>query len=178
MAEGDASLVEKSLKGDQQAYGQLYDRYAALVRSVCYNSIRDDAAAADLTQDVFLRAHGKLGDLKEQDRFGPWLIGIAKNVAREHRRKLARDRHRFVGLETPEPVKADKEKPADRDELLEWALSQLQEKERLAIQVHYLQDDDAAAGARLLGVSRASYYRMVDHARKKLARIIDRAEHL
>lgn len=41
----------------------------------------------DLAQDVFVRAYMSLGTLKEPDKFGAWLTGIAANVCRMYLRK-------------------------------------------------------------------------------------------
>ena len=91
MAASDAILVLKVLNGDKAAFGELYDRYAALVRAIGNQSISDRDAVQDLTQEVFIRAYTKLSGLKEPERFGPWVVGMAKNVGREFRRGKARD---------------------------------------------------------------------------------------
>jgi DNA-directed RNA polymerase specialized sigma24 family protein len=52
----DNELVQAAVAGDRAAYGTLYDRYAPLVRAVCYDHTRNLADAQDLAQDVFLRA--------------------------------------------------------------------------------------------------------------------------
>jgi len=44
-----------------------------------------------------MRAFRKLDQLHPHEKFGPWLLGIARKVAREKRRSLFRDKHRFVG---------------------------------------------------------------------------------
>ncbi len=176
MGAADATLVEKSLNGDKAAFGELYDRYAALVRSICYNSTQDYPAAQDLAQEVFLRAWNKLAELKDASRFAPWLISIAKFVSREHRRKLVRDRHVFVGDNLPDVADEPIESATERDEILSWAMTRLEESERLVLQVHYLKGQDADEGSRTLEMSRASYYRLLDRAKKKLASIITKQE--
>jgi RNA polymerase sigma-70 factor (ECF subfamily) len=46
---GDAKLVARTLAGDREAFGRLYDRYARLVRAVALDATRDPAAVQDLT---------------------------------------------------------------------------------------------------------------------------------
>ena len=98
----DADLVARVLSGDREAFGSLYDRYARLVRTVVFDVAKDWSTVQDLTQDCFLRAYQNLGRLRQPDRFGHWLVGIARQVARERRRTLRRDRHHFVGTDTLE----------------------------------------------------------------------------
>ena len=175
MAASDAQLVLKSLNGDELAFGELYDRYAKLVLAISRESTFELASAQDLTQEVFLRAYSKLSLLKEPDRFAPWLISITKNVGREYRRSKGRDRHVLIGEEIEELSQPIKEE-SERVQLLEKAMGLLNEKERLALHVHYLQGHDAQQGKKLLGLSRSSYYRLVEQAKKRIAKIIEKLE--
>ena len=175
LAASDAELVLKSLDGDESAFGGLYDKYAKLVLAISRENTHELASAQDLTQEVFLRAYSKLGLLKDHDRFGPWLISITKNVGREFRRSKGRDRLVLLGQESEELSEPPKQEP-ERVQLLEKAMSLLNEKERLALHVHYLQGADSEQGKQLLGMSRSSYYRLVDRAKKRVGRIIEKLE--
>ncbi len=66
----DKTLIEAVLAGDKAAYEKLYDRYAPLVRAVCYDYTGNLADAQDLAQDVFMRAYEKLDRLRNPDSFG------------------------------------------------------------------------------------------------------------
>ncbi len=41
----------------------------------------DPVLAQDVSQEVFIRVHRKLGTLRDPDRFVPWLMTIARNAA-------------------------------------------------------------------------------------------------
>ena len=84
------------LSGDRAAFAELYDRRGRLIRAICFESTHDLQAAAELTQEVFLRAMEKLQRLRDPQRFAPWLVGIARRVCREWRRGRLRDRCRLV----------------------------------------------------------------------------------
>ncbi|MBN9518262.1 hypothetical protein J0H58_07040 [bacterium] len=45
------------------------------------------SSAEDVTQEVFLRAYRTLGALRVADRIAPWLVGIARRVVQEVRRR-------------------------------------------------------------------------------------------
>ena len=66
----DKTLVRTVLAGDKTAYEKLYDRYAPLIRAVCYDEAGNLADAQDLAQDVFMRAYENLYNLRDPDRFG------------------------------------------------------------------------------------------------------------
>lgn len=48
----------------------------------------DDHAADDLLQETFLLIHRNLGKLRDTDRLAAWVYQIARNVVRDHHRKL------------------------------------------------------------------------------------------
>ncbi len=54
-ANSDAELVAESLAGDREAFGQLYDRHARLVRAVVVAASGDWPSVDDMTQACFLR---------------------------------------------------------------------------------------------------------------------------
>lgn len=176
----DAELVARVLSGDREAFGRLYDRYARLVRAVVYHVSGDWPTVQDLTQECFLRAYQKLGRLRRPERFGQWLVGIARQVARERRRALRRDRHEFVGggtLEIPsESGAAGAIQVADETELVMRRLAELPERERLAIHAFFLQECNAQQAAELLGLSRSGVYALLERALGRLAAMVHRID--
>ena len=164
----DKQLVEATLSGDNEAYGQLYDRYAKLIRAMCYDTTQDLGSAQDLAQEVFLRAYNLLSRLDEPDKFGPWLTTISKNISREYRRGKFRDRHVYVGDDVPEQESEDQLDKNLISEEINQALQKLPEKERLALHVYYMQDQKVKDACKILNVSRSALFRLLEKARKSL----------
>jgi RNA polymerase sigma-70 factor, ECF subfamily len=174
----DAELVANVLSGDREAFGCLYDRYARLVRSVVWGVAGDSSAAADLTQECFLRAHKNLHRLKKPDRFGSWLFGMARQVARERKRSLRRDRHRFVG-DIPLEIASESDaavarETAEETVLVMQRLAELPERERLAIHAFFLQERDAKQAAELLNLSPSGFYALLERGLRRLQALIHR----
>lgn len=71
-------LVTQAQGGDHEAFAALYDRHARLVRAICFDSTGHLASAEDLSQEVFLRVHQKLHQLRDGDSFVPWICEIAR----------------------------------------------------------------------------------------------------
>lgn len=145
----------------------------ALVRAVVYRIGNDNAVIQDLTQECFLRAYRNLAGLRQPDQFGAWVVGIARAVAREHRRSSRRDRHQFVANESLE-VWTDPDTPgsvqtADEIELVLRRVAELPERERMAIHAFFLQEHNAEEAARLLELSRSGIYALLQRALARLA---------
>ena len=178
MAATDATLVLGVLSGDRAAFAELYDRRARLIRAICYDNTEDLHSAADLTQEVFLRAYRKLGELHDPQRFPAWLVGIARQVCREWRRGRLRERKALGGLrparECPGALPPDR--LDERIARLREAIGELPEKERLALHAFYLQEQDAERARTVLGLSRSGLYRVLSSARRRLASALSKPE--
>jgi RNA polymerase sigma-70 factor (ECF subfamily) len=169
----DAELVKKSLAGQRESFGELYDRYARLAASVVAGVSGDWRSVEDMTQECFLRAYRKLATIRDPERFGPWIAGIARQVGRERRRSLRRDRHEYhdpLSLRVNSPTATGVE-PLDRDETerIMQSVAMLDERERLAIHAHFLDQQNARQAAELLGLSRSGFYATVRRAVTRLA---------
>lgn len=72
-------LVKQNDNDSQRA---LFEAYYRRTYAVVYSILRNRESAEDITQEAFIRAFQNLHQLREQDKFGPWLAVIASNLAR------------------------------------------------------------------------------------------------
>jgi RNA polymerase sigma-70 factor, ECF subfamily len=85
----DAELVRRAQRGDRDALGELYARYAPVVHGhILAHSESDDAE--DLVQDAFATALEKISTLRDADAFGGWVCAMARNAGRMSRRQTRR----------------------------------------------------------------------------------------
>jgi RNA polymerase sigma-70 factor (ECF subfamily) len=167
----DEMLVRAVSAGEKTAYAKLYDRYAPLVRALCYDATGNLADAQDLTQDVFMRAYEKIGNLHTPSRFGSWIVSMARLRCKEWYRRNRKTQKAYAELrDMPETSchMADN----SRSEQLGRMLAALPEKERLALHTFYLLGNSAENARRVMGLSRSGFYRVLERARKRLARLM------
>lgn len=72
-------LLERAAAGEKPAWDAIVDRYSRLVWSVVRSFRLDDAAAADVTQTVWLRLVEHCDRIREPDRLAGWLATTARN---------------------------------------------------------------------------------------------------
>ncbi|XXF77964.1 sigma-70 family RNA polymerase sigma factor [Myxococcaceae bacterium GXIMD 01537] len=138
--EQERLLLRRARAGDPAAFRTLFERHGPAVWRFLRDLLRDPAAADEATQETFVRAHGKLSALRDEERLASWLLGIARHVYLESRR--ARGIHLDVESEeaearldallpspTPEDLLLDRETEA----LLSEALGALREERRAAL---------------------------------------------
>ena len=71
------NCVRQAQAGDRLAFDALVRQYESSVFAVVLRRVRNNAEAAEVTQEVFLRALRKLPQLREPERFVGWLKRIA-----------------------------------------------------------------------------------------------------
>jgi len=131
--------IRRAAAGDPTAFGQLVAHYRGLVYTMCLHELRQPAAAEDLTQEVFVRVFLDLKDLRDPEKFLPWLRAVTRNVCR---RWLRRQRLTEQSLETlgeaQDPMAATRGRQDELRELLAAMLEAISPKNREVLVLHYL----------------------------------------
>jgi RNA polymerase sigma-70 factor (ECF subfamily) len=132
----DDALAERAARGESDAFGLIYDRYAKRVASLLRSFAEDRSHLEDLVHDTFCRAMDGLSAYQPRGKFRSWLFSIALNVGR----KDARRRARIVDISSAEPLLAPAADRADtptlareRARLVEALVHSLPQPERLVV---------------------------------------------
>jgi len=143
MQTDEASLIERSQRGDLDAFNALVLAYQGQVYSVCLRMLGSPPPAEDAAQETFIAAFRAVPRFR-RGRFRAWLLRIAANACYDElRRRRSRPQ---VPLQAPagdegpttEPASADEplEERAERRELsrcLQRGLATLPADQRLAV---------------------------------------------
>ncbi len=167
------TVSEKDLvvraREDLQAFGELVERYRGVICRQCRGAVGDWHYAEDLAQETFVRAYLHLEQLREPERFGPWLRRIAANACKEFARSPAR-------REVPSDALPDRPAPAPPDaEDLPAMLEALPEDLRQCVLLFYEQQQSYEEIAGALGISghavRSRLYRAKRMLREEMAEV-------
>jgi RNA polymerase sigma-70 factor, ECF subfamily len=162
----DAELARRILAGDREAAGTIYDRYAPLVRAVLLDATGSLPDADELAQEVFVRCLTHLGQLRQLDRIGPWLVAIARRKGKEFRRRAGWRRQRFTPFtDSPAPQAVA---VSDTVAIVRAAVRELPQRERLAVHIHYLCGEPVEVARQMLGLSPSGFYKLLERARGRL----------
>lgn len=174
------SAVLRASTGDASAFEELYHRYCRRVYSLCSRLTGSVDDAEDLTQDIFLLVHRKLGSFRGDSSFSTWLYRVAVNRALMHLRKssvrheLAEDRDEVRKIADARAREHEGLSPIDRIAL--WrAIRNLPRGYRTVLVLHdvegYRHDEIAA----LLGISVGATKSQLHKARMKVRRSLCRS---
>jgi RNA polymerase sigma-70 factor, ECF subfamily len=88
--EPDPQVVVAARSGDLSAFEALVRRYQGDVWRLCFQLLRNEHLADDVTQDAFVRAFRFMRRYRAESKFSTWLFSIARNCAMDELRRSAR----------------------------------------------------------------------------------------
>jgi RNA polymerase sigma-70 factor (ECF subfamily) len=87
----DLMLVERTVAGDQKAFGLLVMKYQRRIERLIGRMVRDTNLIEDIAQETFIRAYRALPQFRGEAQFYTWLYRIAVNTAKKALVDLKRD---------------------------------------------------------------------------------------
>jgi RNA polymerase sigma-70 factor (ECF subfamily) len=176
----DATLVQRCLAGDAEAFSTLVKKYESAVYGLCYHKVGNFTDAQDLAQEAFVQAYLDLPQLRDATKFSHWLYRIASNVCTTWLRRQGRKRKiQSVPLDDALEEYGDfiDEKASSPHDAVEYkelsapvadAISALSEKNRLAVTLYYIDGLSYGEIADFLDVPQSTAKSRLNKARKKL----------
>lgn len=180
MKSEDRVLVERCLKGEERAFGELLGKYKNSVYSICYRMVRNQTDAEDLAQEVFIRTFSVLDRYDPSYPFSSWLFRITSNLCIDFLRKA---RGGMVSLDQPiegsdgpiqRQLPADGAKP-DREmeskemmAILEEAISTLPEHYRIIVILRHQEQMSYEEISDDLGIPLGTVKARIHRARKMI----------
>ncbi|MBN1393419.1 MAG: sigma-70 family RNA polymerase sigma factor [Pirellulales bacterium] len=83
----DAQLIEQTLAGQSEAYGELVMKYQDRLYNTVFHVVGHAEDARDIVQEAMVQAFIKLETFRRQSAFFTWLYRIAFNAAVSRRRR-------------------------------------------------------------------------------------------
>lgn len=177
----EKELVDRSRKGDLDAYDMLVQRYQGKIYSLVYNMTSNREDTEDLVQDVFIKAHSALEKFQGKSTFYTWVYRIAVNrtinfVKKRKKRSALSLNEIDHGVERDELyVELSSRESPFRDaaineisEKLNAALQKLSEKHRAVVVMHDIEGTPHDDIAKVLGCSSGTIRSRLYYARQQL----------
>jgi RNA polymerase sigma factor (sigma-70 family) len=169
---GDAELVRAATAGDRGAFAAIYDRYADRLHDFCWGLLRDRDEAADATQDAFVVAAERLGQLRDPERLRPWLYAVARSQALRRIRARSREAPEEEMTDLPDPTTGP-EQAAERSDLRElvWdAAAGLSDRDRALLDLHLRHGLEGTELAQAMGIEPGHAYVLLSRLRDQVER--------
>ena len=173
----DFELTKRSAKGDMVAFEEVYQRHHRRVYSICLRMLKNTTEAEDLTQDVFIQLHRKIGSFRGDSAFTTWLHRLTVNQVLMHfRKRNVKFEKTTEEGETPVQVVDGtlnpRKMPVVDKIALENAIDQLPNGYRNVFVLHDVEGYEHEEVARILGCSVGTSKSQLHKARLKLRKLL------
>lgn len=173
-------LVQECLRGNEQAWNMLVDRYKNLIYGIPIRYGLPPQDAADIFQAVCLDLFNELARLRDPEALQAWIIRVATNKCYHWKRRMAvlTDGHVDNGgldlLSDDEPMPADTMALLEREQLVRDAVEMLPVRCRQMIALLFFEQPPQPYDevAEKLGLARGSIGFIRGRCLKRLKRIL------
>ena len=175
----DYELTKLSAKGDMMAFEEIYNRHHRRVYSICLRMLQNTTEAEDLTQDVFIQLHRKIGSFRGDSAFTTWLHRLTVNQVLMHfRKRNVKFEKTTEEGETPVQIVGGTQNPLKMpvvDKIaIEDAISQLPDGYKNVFVLHDVEGYEHEEVARILGCSVGTSKSQLHKARLKLRKLLQK----
>jgi len=173
--ESDALLVRSLQEGKSGATTELFDRYGSFVLRVITRLLgSSEPESGDLLHEVFIRAWGRISNIRDVRSLKPWLAGIAVFVVQEWLRQRKRRDLRVLADEGAEREGPSSASPEVREALRSFSamLDRFPEQERSAFVLRQLEGMTLQELAEACGVSLSTARRRFEGAEQRFSALL------
>ena len=176
VAERDQLPVPQARAGDSAAWDALFRRYQLPLYVYVFELVHDEQASLDIVQETFISAVRYIDGLRDDDKFGGWLFGIAHQRCIQRCRKQTREASALeeVAAAPPEfePGPDDLVIRQEQEEDFMRLLNQLPPPQRSVLLLHFIEDFSIDQIAEITGTAPGTVKSRLHYARKALRKLL------
>jgi RNA polymerase sigma-70 factor, ECF subfamily len=176
VAEREQLPVPQARAGEPGAWDVLFRRYQLPLYVYVFELVHDEQTSLDVVQETFIAAVRHIGGLRDDDKFGSWLFGIAhqkciqrwRQRSREEmlREELAATPVEFEG--GPDDLLIRREQEAE----FMSVLNQLPLPQRSVLLLHFIEEFSLEEIAGITGVPLGTVKSRMHHAKRALRKLL------
>lgn len=185
-APSDATLIKNyKTHNDNTALAELFERYSHLIFCVCLKYLKNEEDSKDAVMEIFQKLTAEL-DKHKIDNFKGWLLSVTKNYClmkiRSKEKKFIRlskfEENDGIFVEYPswEHLYSDVNKEELQNSNLEAALNQLNEAQRVCIQLFYFEEKTYRKIAEITGFEVKQVKSHIQNGKRNLKKILCQQE--
>ena len=148
MPEPLSETIRRAQAGDQAAIATLVAEQQRYVYSIAMSITKNPADAADLTQDALIRFIRAIGSYRGETKLSTWLYRLVVNLGLDRMRRGGAPPIRLddegvdIDVASGDPIDdvAAVAERAEEAKIVRAAVSQLPDAQRLALTLHYFED--------------------------------------
>jgi RNA polymerase sigma-70 factor (ECF subfamily) len=173
----EKELVEASLNGDKNAFGEIVTRYQKMVARTVKGMLGDSVFAEDIGQEVFIKLYYSLSEFRGEAKLSTYIQKIAVNLTLNEIKR----RKRFFSMFTHkantemhefEIADHDTEERKEASEIVNKALLAMEPKFRIIVTMRMLQGYSTKETAEILDLPVGTVLSRLSRAQEQLRNIL------
>ncbi len=177
----DIELIQRTLKGDQQAYALLIKRYERYTFTLALRFTKSREDAEEVAQDSFIKVYRGLSSFKQESKFSTWLYTVVYTTAMTSLRKKNNktialdDEATYIQIEsTASGVEHNVAENRSRSYYLNEAISQLTADDATVLTLFYHAEQSLEEIAQIMNIETNGVKIKLFRARKRLKEKLER----
>ena len=177
MAETEQLPVQQAREGNPAAWDTLFRRYQLPLYVYVFELVHHEQTSLDIVQETLIAAARHIGGLRDDDKFGSWLFGIAhQRILQYWRKKGGKE---ILLDEIPEVPDESLDSPDDllirREQEAEFmsALDRLPLPQRSIVILHFIEDFSLEEIARVTETQIGTVKSRLHYAKKSLRKLLE-----
>lgn len=177
MTDSEQLPVHQARAGEPAAWDALFRRYQLPLYVYVFELVHNEQTGLDLVQETFIAAAKYIGTLRDDEKFGSWLFGIAhQKCIHLWRKKSGKE---LLLDEIPDAPDESLDRPDDllirREQEAEFMnlLAQLPLPQRSVLLLHYVEDFPIEEIARITETQPGTVKSRLHYAKKALRKLLE-----
>jgi RNA polymerase sigma-70 factor (ECF subfamily) len=178
VAEREQLPVLQAKAGEPEAWDILFRRYQLPLYVYVFELVHDEQTSLDLVQETFIAAIRHIGSLRDDEKFGSWLFGIAHQKCIQRWRK--QNREEILLDEIPDAPDEFENSPDDllirQEQEAEFMnlLNQLPLPQRLVLLLHFVEDFSLEEIAGITETQLGTVKSRLHYAKRALRKLLEK----
>jgi len=176
VAEREQLPVPQARAGNSEAWDTLFKRYQLPLYAYVFELVHNEQASLDIVQETFVNAVRHIAALRDDEKFGSWLFGIAHQKCIQQWRRGRRD----VEWQEEADVPSDSDdspfdvlvREEDEAELMKL-LDQLSPPHRSVLLLHFIEDFSLEEIGRITGAQPGTVKSRLHYAKRALRKLLE-----
>jgi RNA polymerase sigma-70 factor (ECF subfamily) len=175
VTEHDQLPVREARAGDTAAWNALFKRYQLPLYTYVFELVHHEQASLDIVQESFINAARHIGALRQDDKFGSWLFGIAHQKCAQHWRRQRPDNIPMDEQDDfPDTAAGPAEMLIGREQEAEFMriLDRLSPPHRAVLLLHFVEDFSIGEIATITGARPGTVKSRLHYAKDALRHLL------
>jgi RNA polymerase sigma-70 factor, ECF subfamily len=177
VAEREKLPVQEARTGSPEAWDILFRRYQLPLYTYVFELVHNEQTSLDVVQETFINAARHIGSLRDDEKFGSWLFGIAHQKCIQRWRAASRDTAIVQELEAapfelgegPDDLLIRREQEAEFMKLLD----KLPPLQRSVLLLHFLEEFSLEEIAGITETNTGTVKSRLHYAKKALRNLLE-----